>query len=537
MKIIYSPNISQWKSPPNLPYDSYISLSQNEWDDYGNRTSLNLKLVIDGINIEVDSIIKIKIENEDYTYSYLNKLISEGWSGVFPIPNTKYISLPNNILFYQALQAKLNLEEIKKILKSLHDIIYLENFDKNSASLILKDHDSFYSSLLRESGEKLAYKEGYNVIVEKNFNINDFSYSFTDKNKNIRSIKFNLNSQMLPYDINVLIGPNGVGKSHFIKELLSELLSLDLDRKFADKKEILTSFNRIIMISYSLFEEFDVDLEEHKNIFDKDAYKYFGFRKRKSDSQIGISRSTPTSDSAISFIKCVNDDIRFDYISNWVSKTRTIFEVLKKAFDFDEVCLYKKNGELINHNEIYLACMDESIEDQIDCSNGVVFRLRNKIVNLSSGQRFFSFMIINILANIKKNTLIFIDEPELFLHPILEIELMLLLKDILFRFNSKAILATHSLVIVREIPSKCVHVLKDENEVLFINHPPFETFGGDLQRISSYVFGDSSISKPFEKWLERMLEEHTAQNLIEELNSELNEEMVIKILNHGGNNV
>ena len=146
-------------------------------------------------------------------------------------------------------------------------------------------------------------------------------------------------------------------------------------------------------------------------------------------------------------------------------------------------------------------------------------------------------MIINILANIKKNTLIFIDEPELFLHPVLEIELMSLLKDVLQRFNSKAILATHSLSIVREIPSRCVHVLKEEGGILFINHPPFETFGGDLQRISSYVFGDNSISKPFEKWLDQKLKEFTSKDLMEKLGCELNEEMAIKIINHGDNDV
>lgn len=350
-------------------------------------------------------------------------------------------------------------------------------------------------------------------------------------------MKFNLNSELLPYDINVLIGPNGVGKSYFIKNLLSELLSLNLIEGGDKKKEILTSFNRIIMISYSLFEDFDVDLEEYTGILDKDAYKYFGFRNRKKDGSIGVSRSTPTYDSAFSLIKCINDDRQFDYIKNWISKFSTVFGILGKAFDFDEICLYQKNDELISHQEILLRHYREDFEKEINFSKGIVFKNKNEIVNLSSGQRFFSFMIINILANIKKNTLIFIDEPELFLHPVLEIELMSLLKDVLHRFNSKAILATHSLSIVREIPSRCVHVLKEENEALFINQPPFETFGGDLQRISSYVFGDNSISKPFEKWLDQMLEEYTPQNLIKQLGDELNEEIVIKILNHGGSNV
>ncbi|MCV5446854.1 hypothetical protein OFN46_35360, partial [Escherichia coli] len=73
---------------------------------------------------------------------------------------------------------------------------------------------------------------------------------------------------------------------------------------------------------------------------------------------------------------------------------------------------------------------------------------------------------------------------------------------------SKALLATHSLVTVRELPRHCVHVFERTNDSLFINHPPFETFGGDIQRISSYVFGDKSVSKPFEAWLREKLEEY-----------------------------
>lgn len=146
-------------------------------------------------------------------------------------------------------------------------------------------------------------------------------------------------------------------------------------------------------------------------------------------------------------------------------------------------------------------------------------------------------MVINILAYIKKNTIVFIDEPELFLHPLLEIELFSLLKDILTRFNSKAILATHSLTLAREVPAKCVHVMRFESNEIFINRPPFETFGGDMQRISTYVFGDNSVTKPFEEWLSNQLSTKTQEQLINDLGKEINEEMLVKILNHGENNV
>jgi len=139
-------------------------------------------------------------------------------------------------------------------------------------------------------------------------------------------------------------------------------------------------------------------------------------------------------------------------------------------------------------------------------------------------------MVTNILGSMRRNSLILIDEPELFLHPTLEIAFLKMLKEILANFSSKALIATHSLVTVRELPRRCVHVFERNEQGLFINYPPFETFGGDIQRISSYVFGDKSVSKPFESWLEIKLKEYgTAENLIEALGENINEEMLIQI--------
>ena len=127
-----------------------------------------------------------------------------------------------------------------------------------------------------------------------------------------------------------------------------------------------------------------------------------------------------------------------------------------------------------------------------------------------------------------------IDEPELFLHPNLEIEFIGLLKSILKPFNSKAILATHSLSIVREIPSRCVHIYKgDEDKELGVHilNPPFQTFGGDMQRISTYVFSDTLLNKPYEIFLNELLEsgKYLPNDLIKKLGGELNEEMIMDI--------
>src|SRR3546814_15867491 len=91
-------------------------------------------------------------------------------------------------------------------------------------------------------------------------------------------------------------------------------------------------------------------------------------------------------------------------------------------------------------------------------------------------------------------------------------------------------MATHAEVTVRESPAAFVHVFEKTDEVLAIKRPPFQTFSGDVQRISSYVFGDSQASKPFEKWIEGQMEElGSAQELIDALGDQINEELVVQI--------
>lgn len=168
--------------------------------------------------------------------------------------------------------------------------------------------------------------------------------------------------------------------------------------------------------------------------------------------------------------------------------------------------------------------------DACVAKSGVAFFKDGAPIELSSGQRLFAYIVINLLGVIRRNSLVLIDEPELFLHPTLEIQFVEMLKEILSSFNSKALLATHSEVVVREVPADCVHVFQRTEDGLSITHPPFQTFGGDIQRISSYVFGDNVVSKPFEKWLTQKLEEHgSAATLIEALGDSLSEELIVQL--------
>ena len=271
--------------------------------------------------------------------------------------------------------------------------------------------------------------------------------------------------------------------------------------------------------------------------------------------QSTISRNLPASDSVESMFKALADDDSFGFLSTWTSKFQTIQDVLQPALKFAEIAV-----EITPKTEIPLFLKSLLIEDEtgnryiqltplsypkllklgddlfnvVNSKAGVVFLNGGEKLELSSGQRLFVYMVINIVGQIKAESLIIVDEPELFLHPTFEVEFISLLKKVLTAFNSKAILATHSLAIAREIPANCMHVYRTGQHGLEVDHPPFETFGGNMQRISSYVFGDSKVTKPFAQWIDGAIQEAgSPKKLLAKLKDEINEEMTIRILNAG----
>lgn len=560
MKIIYTPNQGWMSSAPSLPSESsYISLGGNNWDDYGTKTTLNVTVVFDNIPYPTDFSIKLLIENCDYTSQRLDELCASGWNGHFPIPNLNYVSLATDIDFYRGIQTKLDDVKATSVLLALRDAGYLVNVMNDERARALTETVEFSSSLLRGSGGNKAYQDAWRLFVGEESQIRDFKLSILTQDWQTRTVPFRFESNLLPYDINILIGPNGIGKSFCLKSLVEYWLQIGMgDRDTLEgfghtPFDIRPNINRLVLVSYSPFEEFSLGLNNEDEVSNRSAYRYFGFRQQRDNGTIGISRNLPKLDASNSLIDAIYEDSKYQQESWWINKLNTVEDALKRAFDFDylaiKIDMEQATGRLVSFpaivgRENYFR-LDSSIPSNYDLdlfktmcqlSDGVQFIKDGAIKSLSSGQRLFMYIVINVVGSIREHSLIVIDEPELFLHPTLEIDFVSLLKSVLKPFKSKAVLATHSLSVVREVPSNCVHIFRDDGNGngLEIVPPPFETFGGSFQKISSYVFGDKSISKPFDDWLTELIEkEPDAEQLIHSLGDEVNEQLIMKILRLG----
>ncbi|MFY2763522.1 ATP-binding protein [Arenimonas sp. MALMAid1274] len=561
MKVIYTGRPSRrTNSPPEMSGD-VLELLSNDWDDFGFKTSFPVVCRIKNKLVEL-GMIRLLVEDEHNSATYLNRLLREGWNGVFPIPHVNYVSLPSEISFYEQLMGLLGASKTTRVARELRDASHLVNFDGDHRALKLVESKGFQDSLQRERGSQKAYLDGWKVLDSQAISVMDLGFSFDDVcgGQSVLNLKFQ-GDGLLPHDVNALIGPNGVGKSRVLHQIVEDWMSpsKNPERGFTKKPNL----SQVVVVCYSPFETFPVDLEG-KSLQDKDAYRYYGLRGRGearegSLGKIRLSHTFPKRNSAAALIECLADDQRYGAIPGWAKKVHTVESTLRVAFPFDFAAvqvdprrrtshLYRDGttadplsvdlGDDSASRRRYIPITSRNIEeidheklrDRVLLEEGVTFFHQGAPVHLSSGQRLFAYIVINVLGAIRRNSLLLVDEPELFLHPTLEIQFVDLLKRILTKFNSKALLATHSEVTVREIPARCVHVFEKTDDGLVIKQPPFQTFGGDVQRISSYVFGDKAASKPFEKWIKDRIEElGSGQELLDQLGDQVNEELVIQI--------
>ena len=100
------------------------------------------------------------------------------------------------------------------------------------------------------------------------------------------------------------------------------------------------------------------------------------------------------------------------------------------------------------------------------------------------------------------------DEPEGHLHPPLLSAFIRALSDLLSELNGAAIIATHSPIILQEVPKDCVWKLIRHGKISRAERPQIETFGQDIISLTSDVFGLEVDRSGFHKLLEELVKQH-----------------------------
>lgn len=264
-----------------------------------------------------------------------------------------------------------------------------------------------------------------------------------------------------------IIGRNAVGKTRFLAQLAEDLVqirqtsvekAIERDEKFKGERPI---FNRVITISYSAFDKFTRPKSQQA------SYVYCGIRDEKG----GLSR-------------------------------RSLVEA------------YKANLQRIRdygRQMIWIKFMQEILGDQ---SQGFIEHLNTEIATetqedealslLSSGQAILANFITSLVAWLEPNSLVLFDEPETHLHPNAVASLFNVFHMALKQYESFAIIATHSPVVIQEIPSKRVILFERRGNVTTAERLPVETFGQNISELTRHVFETIQISTFYRSVLDNL---------------------------------
>lgn len=131
-----------------------------------------------------------------------------------------------------------------------------------------------------------------------------------------------------------------------------------------------------------------------------------------------------------------------------------------------------------------VAAIDERIAEFLENDPAAI-----QFDNLSSGQQVILVSLTALVAHAQERSLVLVDEPESHLHPPLLSAYIRAVSRVMDEMNGIAICATHSPVVLQELPRDCVWHIVRRGTVVHAIRPRIETFAEDVATLTQEVFG------------------------------------------------
>lgn len=510
------------------------------WNDYDYIVKFKLYYV-DELSKQNLGFLRLLIKEQKDTSKFLIEKGEEVEKNIYKIENAISqeiaVSLPLDIDYYHKLNKLLTTNSIDQFLALICDASYF--YSKIST---YRSWDGFSGTLMREgSSSEAILRKGHQIATgryspEESFTIN---VELAPESYDPVQFFFDNTREISKTNINLLIGKNGVGKSFLLKELSEIITGV---QKIDDKWPY---FHKLIVVAYSPFEDFytkDGLLDELDKKYSKrkkikktktpsrrrmnvNEYAYVGFRNESGK----FSVDWPKKHS----VEALVNILKFDKENNWWEE-KGRFEILKEtlslSIDFDSIAV-----KLMGSDEFFVIDSAsyktiEAIEISASKEDGLFFIKNDKALSLSSGQLIYSYMIPAIVSEIEDESLIILDEPELYLHPHLEVGLIDMMKHLLSATSSYSLIATHSAILTREVEKKAVKILRRKNGRTEISAPSFETYGESLETIVGEVFDDYTTVKPFQNDIMRYVSsEEDVDSIIKKIGFDIGDEALAYI--------
>ncbi len=436
-------------------YPAFRLVFNNGWNDYSRCTEFTLNYFESASSFFSIGVVKIAHK------------IDMDTSGIIP---SKFISLGED--FFSLGQSEDYYYNLKKSLKqNFYGVLYAlkdcaffheihDKYERNS---------NFTNSLIRyDYAERVLREIKYKISGRALDSLYKFRFVFRPQySDSLVNVDFSFNNNAeLPNRICGIIGKNGAGKT----QLLTSLPTLIAKGETNFFQPNIPMFSKIIAVSYSSFDRFSIP-----NKTSSFNYVYCGLRSINDEL---ISEKA----LALRFHRSWKKIVEQERSTKW---RKVLLNFIERQI-VDEFIIVEPNSSRENRYTV-----------DIRGFNGV----RNK---LSSGQSIMLFIITEIVAQIRLDSLLLYDEPETHLHPNAITQLMNTIYELVEEFESYCIIATHSPLVIRELFSKNVYVMERHENTPSVRKISMECFGENLSVLTEEVFGNKEVPKQYKSIIENL---------------------------------
>jgi ABC-type branched-subunit amino acid transport system ATPase component len=295
-----------------------------------------------------------------------------------------------------------------------------------------------------------------------------FAYQFPSISRNSErpELTFHVSPESLPpTNIHVLIGSNGTGKTSTLNNMVKCLLKRDGNtashgRFNSTDKPRARAFSNLVSVSFSAFDNFDVaDNSDPTN--DDMRYVYVGLKEWAPPPKRANRPMSPEKlarEFAASVGKCI------------VGPRKSRWDRAIETLESDPVF------------------RDKQLRTTLAANQSMPNEAAGLFDQLSAGHKVVLLTITRLVETVEEKTLVLIDEPECHLHPPLLSAFVRALSELLTNRNGVAIIATHSPVILQEVPRTCVWKLVRTGDEIIATRPEIETFGENVGVLTRDIF-------------------------------------------------
>ncbi|MGQ3215808.1 MAG: AAA family ATPase [Shinella sp.] len=458
-----------------------------------------------------------------------------------------FVSLGHEMMSYRKLVDEIGPDVATEFLLALHDLMALKQYRPNSVDIRNVALNRRHLKRIVLSPEEMQiYLRGHQILTMSeraaiSLSQPHFRMGFKSRSSQIQDVTFEFGTVSdLGARTAVLIGKNGIGKSHFLREVANLMLEPSHDL-FADPQADQFRSSRLLCFFTGprVSKAFPRQTAQRRH----NGYRVFNLQDDPRSNNVRAIDAVIeliTADETIAerkrltiFQESVKSVRKNEPLYIWHDRHGPI-DVMRVRFDDDGGIGAVEYFDIAGNKH------RQSLEEFafiIDTTRGL---LTTGTRALSSGEEAYVRFCAFSSLHIENGSAVLMDEPEVYLHPQFIDALMGALHRLLELTGSVAFISTHSAYVVRCAEENLVYLMREPIDGFYpgldieFTKPRMRTFGADVGMISLFVFGEDEMATTEDRaraYASLFTLTNSAEEIVRVLESRTSPDLISKILN------